>query len=278
MSRFREPDADARLSIAVCELPDGLAPGDAGWRDLLARVAATRPQALLLNELPFGEWPAADPGFDLRRAGRVVAGHAEGVAALDGLDVPVLFGSTALPGENGLVNEGFVRAGGTYRALHHKLCLPEEPGFHENSWFRPGPRSFGLFDHGGFRFAFAICSELMVPEVGRTLVRAGADVLLVPRASTAAGLERWLTVARATALVNGCYVASSNRNGGGSPGGPAFGGVGFVVDPAGEILALTEPARPLATAVLSRAALARARDGYPMTIRAHLAFAPPRPV
>jgi N-carbamoylputrescine amidase len=68
--------------------------------------------------------------------------------------------------------------------------LPEEPGFHEVSWFKPGSRTFGVFDQGAFRFAFAICSELMVPEVPRTLVRKGVDVLLVPRASSAAGLKR----------------------------------------------------------------------------------------
>ena len=266
------------LRLAVCELPDGLAPQDVAWHGLLSRVDAMRPQALLLNELPFGVWPAARPCFDQRQAGRVAAVHATGVAALDHLDVPVLFGSTALSGSDRLINEWFVRAAGRYHALHHKLCLPEEPGFHEDSWFKPGSRTFGVFDHGGFRFAFAICSELMVPEVARTLARGGVDVLLVPRASSAAGLERWLTVARATALANACYVASSNRTGGGGAPEPDFGGVGFVIDPAGDILAMTEPTRPLATATLSRQVLALARKTYPMTIHAHLAFEPPRPV
>jgi N-carbamoylputrescine amidase len=58
---------------------------------------------------------------------------------------------------------------------------------------------------------------------------------------------------------------------------PDFGGVGFVIDPAGDILAMTEPTRPLATATLSRQVLALARKTYPMTIHAHLAFEPPRP-
>lgn len=280
MTRMHEPQDGETLSLAVCELPDGLSPGDAAWRDLLDGVARTRPQALLLNELPFGRWPAASPAFELGRAGRTAAAHAAGIAALDVLAsltplAPLaLFGSTALPAGSKLINEGFVRLERRYHALHHKLCLPEEPGFHEDTWFCPGSRAFGTFDHGGFRFAFAICSELMVPEVPRMLARLGADVLLVPRASTAEGFDRWLTVARATALVTGCYVASSNRAGGGEP---AFGGGGFVIDPGGELLALTDPARPLAAVTLSRATLTRARAAYPMTIRTHLVLTPPRP-
>lgn len=278
MTRMRDEAQDGEtLSLAVCELPDGLSPGDAAWQDLLDGVARDRPQALLLNELPFGRWPAASPAFELGRAGRTAAAHAAGIAALDALASLALFGSTALPAGRKLINEGFVRLERRYHALHHKLCLPEEPGFHEDTWFCPGSRAFGTFDHGGFRFAFAICSELMVPEVPRMLARLGADVLLVPRASTAEGFDRWLTVARATALVTGCYVASSNRSGGEGGGDPTFGGGGFVIDPGGELLALTDPARPLATATLSRAALTRARAAYPMTIRAHLVLTPPRP-
>ena len=265
------------LTLAVCEVADGMRPGDEDWRKLLSGVARSRPESLLVNEMPFGVWPASEPCFDAHRAGQVAAAHAMGVAALDALEVPLLFGSTALPAEHGLVNEGFALRGDRYHALHHKLCLPEEPGFHEDTWFRPGHRTFQLLDHGGFRFGFAICSELMVPEIGRTLARAGAQVLLVPRASSAEGLERWLTVARATALTNGCYVASSNRSGGTDASGPAFGGSGFIIDPFGEILAMTDARNPLRTATLSRETLARARVSYPMTIRAHLAFSPPRP-
>lgn len=271
----RTPDGSASIAVAVCELPDGLTPGDAAWQRFVSLVDDARPQALLLNELPFGSWPAASPEFSLQQAGHVAAGHAAGIAALDAVEVPALFGSTALPAPNGLINEGFARVGGRYHALHHKLCLPEEPGFHEDSWFRPGHQTFGLLDHGGFRFAFAICSELMVPEVGRSLVRAGADVLLVPRASTADGFERWIAVARATAIVNGCYVLSSNRSGGGNA--PAFGGCGFVVAPGGEVLALTAPDDPLVVVTLSRDRLAEARRDYPLTIKAHLDLPSPRP-
>jgi predicted amidohydrolase len=272
----RAPDGDASLAMAVCELPDGLTPGDAAWQRLVALVGTHRPQALLLNELPFGAWPAAAPRFSLLEAGQAAAAHAAGVAALDAVEVPALFGSTALPAPDGLINEGFARIGTRYHALHHKLCLPEEAGFHENTWFRPGHQTFGLLDHAGFRFAFAICSELMVPEVGRSLVRAGADVLLVPRASTADGLDRWIAVARATAIVNGCYVLSSNRSGGGGAV-PAFGGSGFAVAPGGEVLALTRPDDPLVVVNLSRDSLAGARAQYPLTISAHLDLPSPRP-
>jgi N-carbamoylputrescine amidase len=53
------------LKVAFVEWPEALSTEDAQWRELKDAVIAARPDILVSNELPFGEWLAE--GMVLRR-------------------------------------------------------------------------------------------------------------------------------------------------------------------------------------------------------------------
>jgi N-carbamoylputrescine amidase len=102
----------------------------------------------------------------------------------------------------------------------------------------------------------------MFLEWARYYGRQGADLILVPRATPLASLERWKTVITAAAIVSGCYVASSNRNG--TPeSGIAFGGRGWIFDPWGNLLSETTSENPVVTAEIDLAKVQEAKREYP---------------
>lgn len=66
-----------------------------------------------------------------------------------------------------------------------------------------------------FQIGLAICYDLRFPELFRYLARQGANVLLLPSAWYAGTLkeDHWLTLLRARAIENTCYVAGVNAIG-----------------------------------------------------------------
>ncbi len=63
------------------------------------------------------------------------------------------------------------------------------------------------------------------------------------------------------AIVSGCYVASSNRAG--EEGGVTFGGLGWIVDPSGVVIAETSADAPVVAADIYRSVVAHAKREYP---------------
>ncbi len=81
------------------------------------------------------------------------------------------------------------------------------------------------------------CYDLRFPEAARRLVDAGADVLVVP-AAWAAGehkADHWLTLLRARAIENTCYVVAAAQVGRGVTGSST------VIDPDGVVIARAVP-------------------------------------
>ncbi len=84
----------------------------------------------------------------------------------------------------------------------------------------------------------------------------------MPRATPRTSLERWKTVIASAAIVSGCYVASSNRNGT-HASGFAFGGRGWLFDPTGTLMAETTPESPVVCGRVDPARAERAQREYP---------------
>lgn len=91
--------------------------------------------------------------------------------------------------------------------------------------------SFCVFDVPDVgRFGFSICYDMWFPETTRALVAMGAEVILHPSLTPSIDRDVELSIIRATAATNQCYVFDIN--------GVGAGGVGrsLVVGPEGAVL------------------------------------------
>lgn len=83
---------------------------------------------------------------------------------------------------------------------------------------------------GGGRLGVSICYDLWFPEITRSLVWMGAEALICPALTNTIDREVELSMARASAASNQCYVINVN---GGSPMGI---GKSIVCGPGGEVI------------------------------------------
>ncbi len=154
---------------------------------------------------------------------------------------------------NTLVMRGAAES--TYRKIH----LYDSFGYRESDRLTAGPLTASVVELAGFRVGLMTCYDLRFPELGRALVDAGAEVLVVPSAWVAGPrkVDHWRTLARARAIENVAYVVAA-----GQPG-PRYSGHSLVVDPWGEILAEADEGPAMLTADLHRDQLAEARSTNP---------------
>src|SRR3989442_244749 len=124
----------------------------------------------------------------------------------------------------------------------------------------PGPTTERL---AALARELSICYDLRFPELYRRLVRAGAEVLLVPSAFTfPTGAAHWEVLCRARATENQCYLVAPDQTGT-SPHGFADYGESLIVDPWGRVLARASEGEGVITAEIDRAYLARVRRELP---------------
>jgi N-carbamoylputrescine amidase len=253
------------LRISVCQLPDDLTTHDLAWKRLARRIATDRPEIALLNEMPFGPWVSREPRFDDALAQASIHAHGANLAALGDLPAAVVSSRPVRAGDR-LANEAFLMAGGEYQAVHHKHYFPQEPGYYEETWFRPTRPGFDVAEYRGIRIGVLLCTELMFTEWARHYRRQGAHVIVVPRASGTSMLN-WDAAARMAAIASGCYVLSSNRYTRAASGEPRFGGRGFAYSPAGKLIGETSENQPLFCVEIDKGLVAEAQRGYPCNVR-----------
>lgn len=247
------------MRMPIIQSPDGIQSDGAEWGRFAEEVSKAHTDVLLTNEMPFGAWAATSGTFKPERAANWATEHECGVAALRALPTPVILSSRPVPAAGKLANEGFALVRGEYVRVHHKHFFPDEPGWWEESWFKPAAPGFDVVDVGGVRVGFLLCTELFFNEWARHYRRQSADVIAVPRAS-GTSVFQWKVAARMAAIVSGAYVISSNRVGGANP---VFGGRGFAVDPDGELIAETSERSPVISIDLDLRRVAQRRLEYP---------------
>jgi len=129
----------------------------------------------------------------------------------------------------------------TYRKRHlFDLEIPGEVKSRESSWLIAGD-AICVTDTPFGRVGQAICYDLRFPEMFRALVDAGATLVCIPSAFTAAtGRDHWEVLLRARAIENQLYVIAPNQFGPHAPGMTSY-GHSMIIDPWGAVLAtLTE--------------------------------------
>ena len=93
----------------------------------------------------------------------------------------------------------------------------------------------------------------------------GIHLLLVPRATPRASVDKWLAGGRSAGVIAGAYCISSNRVD--EPGGVDLGGLGWVTDPEGLVLGVTSEAAPWITVEVSRGAADKAKGTFPRYVK-----------
>ena len=262
------------MKINYVQWPAMLEPDSPAFAQIAREVRASQPDVLVTNEMPFGDWVWTVPSFDRAVAQRSVDLHGEstGLAALRSLGVPIVISSRPVWAGEHVSNEAFALVDGAYVTLHHKHYFPEEPGWFEATWFRTKAPGFEVHDLAGLRVGVLLCTEAMFNERARAYGRAGADLIVVPRAGGGAA-PRWAAACAMAAVVSGAYVVSSNRVGLSLRGDAEFGGDGLAFGPDGSRLGITSAATPMATLELSLNEAAAAKRGYPCYVSEALQFA-----
>ncbi|RNJ76239.1 MAG: carbon-nitrogen hydrolase family protein [Nitrosopumilus sp. H13] len=125
-------------------------------------------------------------------------------------------------------------AGRTGRILskYQKVHLYDALGFRESAKLAAGRRLARPVNTSLGRTGVMICYDLRFPEVSRSLAAAGSEVLVAPSAWVRGPLkeEHWITMNRARAIENGCYVIAPDQV------GNIYCGRSLAVDPYGRIL------------------------------------------
>lgn len=145
---------------------------------------------------------------------------------------------------------------GRYRKVH----LFDAFGWRESDRLRPGdPGDLLTVPVGDLVVGVVTCYDVRFPEITRALVDAGATLLAVPSAWVGGPMkeEVWLTLARARAIENTCWLAGAGQ----VP--PEFVGRSVVVDPLGVPVAQLGADEGVAVAEVDVARVADVRGRLP---------------
>jgi len=251
------------MRVTVCELPHELGALADAWADLCEHTRAHASELVLLPELAMVEPVWESERFDDAHWSAIETLSDEWLRRLPELHVEHVVGTRPWRVGNCRLNQAFLRsyAGGDVRIhpLRSKYYMPEEPGTWEATWFDRGDPGFPAFHAGPVSFGVNVCTELWALETYAAYAALGVDLLLSPRASALETTETWLAVGVVAAVRSGAFSLSSNRV---DPSG-ACGGGSWIIDPSGELLALTSAAEPFATRDVDLRKAERAQASYP---------------
>lgn len=256
------------MRVTVCQLPNDDEALAHQWTQLAAHTRQHQSDLVLLPEMPFHRWLAGHPDFDAQAWDQAVAAHEAWIARLDDLGVGCVASSRPVTDDGQRHNRAYAWEPDRRQDAYDKTYLPEEPGFWEASWYQPGAGVFEPIEvAGGASVGFLLCTDLWFAHRGREYGRKGAQVLLVPRATEFATLDRWLIGGQALAIVSGCFVLSSNLC---APHGPdtSLGGMGFAIDPNGTVLTKTDDTTPFQTIEIDLGVADAAKATYPRYVKA----------
>jgi len=116
----------------------------------------------------------------------------------------------------------------TYRKIH----LYDALGFRESDKLISGSKIAKPVKTSIGKIGMMICYDLRFPEMARSLAVAGSEILVAPSAWVKGNMkeEHWITMNKARAIENGCYVIAPDQV------GNIYCGRSLAVDPYGKIL------------------------------------------
>jgi N-carbamoylputrescine amidase len=247
------------MRVTVCELPHEPEALAAAWAALCEHTMRESSELLLLPELAMIEPLWQDEIFDANRWTSAQSLSDSWRERLAELRVAHVVGTRPITIDGRPFNQGFLWSTAGLMPLRRKFYLPDESGNWEARWFDRGDPDFPDYRAGTCSFGLNICTELWALDTYAVYAACGVQLILSLRATAAATTAKWLSVGVVAAVRSGAFSISSNRV---DPTG-ACGGVGWIIDPSGTVVAQTTPDAPFATIDIDLSAAAAARDGYP---------------
>ena len=121
---------------------------------------------------------------------------------------------------------------GVITSIYRKIHLYDALGFRESDKLEPGSFIAPPVPTKAGMTGIMICYDVRFPEMARTLAEAGSHILLAPSAWVAGEkkIEHWITMNRARAMENGCYVVAPAHT------GNIYCGRSLAVSPFGDVL------------------------------------------
>jgi len=178
-------------------------------------------------------------GYDLKRIQEIAADNLEPVKGFISnlaktYNVNIVAGSIANKKEGNIKNTAFVvNRNGECIYEYSKIHLV--PMLDEPKYLTGGNSKVNIFELDRERVGLVICYDLRFPEVFRDLAMDDAQVIFVVAEWPVERTEHWVTLLKARAIENQCYIVSSNVTGS-QPTGTTFAGKSTIVDPFGDIL------------------------------------------
>ncbi len=252
------------MKVTVCEINNQPDRFEQDWKALSDHVKSASSDLVLLPELPFYPWLAATKKCDPELWRSSVRAADQWISRLEELAPATILGTRPVIQNNRRLNEGFcwdTTAG--YRPVHRKYYLPDEDGFWEASWYERGEYDFSAAKCQKAWVGFLICTELWFNQHARNYAQQGVHLIVCPRATPKASVEKWIAGGRTAAVVAGAYCLSSNFNGIGAAD-LEWGGAGWIIEPEeGEILGLSSEKNPFLTLDINLETAEKAKSTYP---------------
>ncbi len=157
-----------------------------------------------------------------------------------------------------------VNRNGEFVGRQRMMHIAEAAGYDEKFYYTPGWDQYRVFDLEGWRFGIAICYDRHFPEVFRSFLLQGAELVLIPTAVAASEpfTDVYAMEMQAAAITHGVYIAMANRVGREDP--LHFIGQSMVISPEGKILAqLGAESTAASTVEIDKASVTRGRTRFP---------------
>lgn len=227
---------------------------------LMAAAASAGAALLVLPEAAMAQ-NAADPDAVLSFAQPLKGPFLRALlAASRGQSLTTLVGMHTPANDGRVYNTQVAIRDGELLCHYHKLHLYDAWNIKESTHVTPGTQLPPVLEVGEFKVGLMTCYDLRFPDLARTLVMEGADVLVAPSAWVAGPLKErhWEMLLAVRALENTCYMVGVSACGGRNIGNS------MVVDPLGVAVARAAEGPALIYAELESDRIKNAREVLPV--------------
>lgn len=177
----------------------------------------------------------------------------------------IIAGSISNYKNDGIYNTAFsVANDGTLVNTTDKIHLV--PMLDEHQFLKGGNNMPNTFEINGVPATQVICYDLRYPEITRTPIKAGAQIVFVVAQWTTKNLHHWRILLQARAIENNCYVVACNSVGKVNHKNHktnTYAGHSMIVNPNGEILIEAQAEEAILEAEIDISAIEAQRKAIP---------------